>query len=110
MKKEKFIRAWSLVFIAMVMPVVAHPVLAAPTCEDRNGLAIKCGTGGAMPVGWILPPEEWFDRQKFRPSAPSMNDILELICVLGVFFALMALLPEFDGRRAGDWDRQEDDD
>jgi hypothetical protein len=22
----------------------------------------------------------------------------------------MALMPEFDGRRAGDWDRQEDDD
>jgi hypothetical protein len=110
MRKEKFIRAWSLAFIAIVVLVLAHPVLGAPTCQDRNGLTIRCRTDGSMPVGWTLPLEERFDRQKFRPPAPTMNDILELICALGVFFALMALQPEFDGRRAGDWDKQEDDD
>jgi hypothetical protein len=34
-----------------------------------------------------------------------MSQIFALICVLGGFFALIALMPPFDGQ----WDRQEDD-
>jgi len=30
--------------------------------------------------------------------------------VLGGFFALIALMPEFDGRAGSDWDKQEGDD
>jgi hypothetical protein len=105
-----FIRAPVMAFIATVLLLVADAALSAPTCEDRNGLTIRCGTEGAMPVGWTLPPEERSDRQKFRPAPASVDLLLELICTLGVFFSLMALLPEFDGQRAGEWDRQEGDD
>ena len=34
-----------------------------------------------------------------------MNQLFGLFCVLGGFFALIAMMPQFDG----DWDRQEDD-
>jgi hypothetical protein len=105
-----FIRAWIMTFLATVLLLTADAALAAPTCEDKNGLTIRCGTEGAMPVGWTLPAEERPDRQKFRPAPPGVDLLLELICTLGVFFALMALLPEFEGQRAAEWDRQEGDD
>ena len=94
--------------LIVASPFAAPAGLAAPTCQDRNGLTIKCGTEGAMPVGWTLPPEEWLERQKFMPEPPSLNEMLELFCTLGVFFALMALMPDFEGR-ASEWDKQEDD-
>jgi hypothetical protein len=34
-----------------------------------------------------------------------MNQLFGLACVLGGFFALIALMPRFDG----EWDHQEDD-
>jgi hypothetical protein len=39
-----------------------------------------------------------------------MNELLELLCVIGVFFGLMALLPEFDGWGDGDGDGKGRDD
>ena len=84
--------------------------LAAPTCQDKNGDTIKCGTPGAMPVGWTLSRQERLERQRSTPIGPGTNQLLELICVLGVFFALMALLPEFDGWGAGDWEQKGRDD
>ena len=82
----------------------APAALAAPTCQDINGDTIKCGTPGAMPVGWTLSAQQRLALQMPRPTGPSVNQLLELICVIGVFFSLMALLPEFDGWGAGDWD------
>ena len=108
--KPSFIRASILAFIAAAALLAAGAALAAPTCQDKDGGTIRCGTPGAMPVGWTLPPEERFLRQTLRPASPSMNELLGLICALGVFFALLALMPEFEGRRAGDWDEQEGDD
>jgi hypothetical protein len=35
--------------------------------------------------------------------------MVELICVIGMLLALIALMPEFDGWGAGDWDEQEGD-
>ena len=58
-----------------------------------------------MPVGWSLP----FEERKVSTSAPSVGQMLALICTLGLLFALIALLPEFDGTTSRDWDRQEDD-
>jgi hypothetical protein len=104
--KAAFIRALLLVFVAAGMLLTAHVALAAPTCQDRNGLTIRCGTYGAMPVGWSLP----FEERTLRPLAPGVSHMLLLIGTLGLLFALIALLPEFDGRRGGDWDKQEGDD
>ena len=82
---------------AVSATLLSAPALAAPTCQDKDGDTIKCGTPGAMPVGWTLSPQQRLERQRSRPTGPSMNELLELICVIGVFFGLMALLPEFDG-------------
>jgi hypothetical protein len=58
-----------------------------------------------MPVGWTLPA------QQRPPSHPAITPVqlMELISALGVLFALLALMPEFDGSRSDDWDREEDD-
>jgi hypothetical protein len=58
-----------------------------------------------MPVGWSLP----FEERKFESHSPTTAQLLHLIATLGLLFALIALLPEFDGRRGSDWGRQEDD-
>jgi hypothetical protein len=103
--KPSFIRALLLAFLATTMLLSAHAALAAPTCQDRHGLTIRCGTPGAMPVGWRLP----FEERPFKPAAPTVSQLLALIATLGLLFALIALLPEFDGSRGGDWDKQEGD-
>ena len=100
-----FIRASLPAILAAVMLLTAHAALAAPTCQDRDGLTIRCGTNGAMPVGWSLP----FEERTFKPPAPSIGQLLKLILALGLLFTLIALLPEFDGNRSGDWDKQEGD-
>jgi hypothetical protein len=105
--KQSFLRALILAVIAATMLLDAHGVLAAPTCQDRNGDTIRCGTQGAMPVGWTLPPAERLEKERLHPPIyPSANTLLEIICALGVFFALLALMPDFEG----DWDKQEGDD
>lgn len=79
---------------------------AAPTCQTRDGETIRCGTPGAMPVGWTLPPEERLEKERLHPPKwPSTTELLELFCVMGLFFGLLALMPDFEG----DWDKQEDD-
>ena len=97
--------------VAVAATLLSGPAaLAAPTCQDQNGDTIKCGTPGAMPVGWTLSRQDRLERQRSSPIGPGTNQLLELICVLGVFFALMALLPEFDGWGAGDWEQKGRDD
>ena len=98
-----------LAFTVAATLITAPAALAAPTCQNQNGETMKCGIQGAMPVGWALSPQQLLDRQASRPTYPSVNQLLELVSVIGVFFALMALMPEFDGRRAGDWGEQEED-
>jgi len=99
-----------LAFTVAATLMTAPAASAAPTCQDINGGTIKCGTPGAMPVGWSPSRQQLLDRQNASPAYPDTNELLKLICILGVFFSLMALLPEFDGTRAGDWDKQEGDD
>jgi hypothetical protein len=103
--KPSAIRALLLAFFATVL-LLAGPAPAAPTCQDRNGLTIKCGVQGAMPVGWSLP----FEERRFKPAGPSASELLGLIATIGLLFALIALLPEFDGTSSSDWDKQEGDD
>lgn len=93
------------VVVAAGLLLTVSPAFAAPTCQDRHGLTIRCGTQGAMPVGWSLP----FEERTFESHSPTAGQVLHLIATLGLLFALIALLPEFDGRRSSDWGRQEDD-
>ena len=87
----------SLIFAAVTTAVLlsAPASFAAPTCQDKLGGTIRCGTPGAMPVGWTLPA----DQRLPQVPEPSIDQLLKLACVLGVFFALMALLPDFEGWR-----------
>jgi hypothetical protein len=94
-------RAWLLILALLLAAPAAQ---AAPTCQDRNGDTIRCGTPGAMPVGWTPSPQQLWDRQLSRPPGPSKGDLLSAFCVVGLFLALIALLPEFHG-----WREEQDD-
>ena len=98
-----------LAFTATATLLTASAAFAAPTCQDINGYTMKCGTQGAMPVGWTPSRQQLLERQASRPKYPTTNELLQLIGVMGVFFTLLALVPEFDGSRAGDWGEQEGD-
>jgi hypothetical protein len=63
-----------------------------------------------MPVGWTVSPQQRLERQISTPAYPSLEKLLETICVVGVFFALLALMPDFAGSRAGDWGDEDDRD
>ena len=102
-------RRLTLAFAVAATLLTSSAALAAPTCQDKNGDTIRCGTQGAMPVGWTLSPQQRLERQISKPKYPSTNELLELIGVMGVFFALLALMPEFDGQNARDWGEQEGD-
>ena len=81
--------------VATALLVSSPAAFAAPTCQDQYGATIRCGTPGAMPVGWTLPAD-----QRVAPDVdPNLDQLLKVACVLGVFFALMALLPDFEGWR-----------
>ena len=101
-------RAWTITAAAAALLLSAPGAIAAPTCDNRSGETVKCGTPGAMPVGWAPSPAEVFDRPAAAPDL-SPAEVAALIYILGAFFALIALMPPFDGSRDGDWDEQEGD-
>ncbi|HYK81335.1 MAG TPA: hypothetical protein VEU95_16995 [Micropepsaceae bacterium] len=103
------LRPWIPAFAVAASLLTASAAFAAPTCQDKNGETIRCGTPGAMPVGWTLSPQQRLERQGSIAKYPSTNELLELIGVMGVFFTLLALMPEFDGQLASDWGEQEED-
>jgi hypothetical protein len=90
---------------ALVLLVPA-PAMAAPICFTRAGDPVHCEARNAMPLGWRLPPDEAARREMEQPH-PSARTILGAVAGLALFFALIALLPEFDGARDQDWDEQE---
>ena len=99
----------SIIAAAAAAVLLAAPAaLAAPTCDNRNGDTVKCGTPGAMPVGWAPSPADLLDHPATPPEL-SPAEAVALIYILGAFLALIALMPEFDGWREGDWDEQEGD-
>ena len=84
-----------LALIAAASLFSASAAMAAPTCQDINGGTIRCGTPGAMPVGWKLPLQQRFEEDWVNPIEP--NQFLELICALGIYFCLLVMLPDFEG-------------
>jgi hypothetical protein len=86
--------------------LIATPALPAPICFTRAGDPVHCDVKGAMPVGWRLSPDEAARREMNQPH-PRPGDILKVVAGLVLFFALIALMPEFDGARDKDWDSQE---
>jgi hypothetical protein len=82
-------------FVVLLTALMAAPALAAPTCQDRVGNTVRCGTATAMPVGWTAPV---WDRQ----SVPSdKSEELKAVVFLLLLFALIALLPDFEQEQ---WD------
>ena len=92
------------IIIGLVALLFGLPVAAAPTCQTANGETIRCGIAGAMPVGWRLPAEQYRDR-----SSSELFKWLQAICAVGVLFAIMAAMPDFESTRPGEWDEEEDD-
>jgi len=87
----------------------APPALAAPTCQDQDGGTIKCGTPGAMPVGWTPTPQHLLEVSRAQPPGTDMANGLQALYLIALLLGLIALLPEFDGTHAADWGRQEGD-
>ena len=102
-------RARALTPILALALLLPAPALAAPICFNRAGDTVHCEVKGAMPIGWRLPPDEAVRREMNQPH-PTSRDILKVAAGLLLFFALIALLPEFDGARDQDWDKQEKQD
>jgi hypothetical protein len=85
---------------------LSAPALAAPTCQDRQGATVRCGGPTAMPVGWTLPDSERVAQPGDQAPPERVAAAVALVVCL---FALIALMPPFDGRRGVDWDAEEDD-
>ncbi len=101
-------RRFLLVF-AMLLCASACPAPAAPTCEDANGSVARCGAANAMPLGWKLSDEEFHRRQTALGNAFDPRELLNAIALIAALLAILALLPDFDGRSDEDWDTQEGD-
>ena len=93
------VQSWTIGVLAALLFASSAP--AAPTCRDRAGETVRCGTAGAMPVGWTPAGGERLGGEGLSPEV-----LAALIYVVGGIFAIIALMPRFDGR----WDRQESDD
>jgi len=94
----KFRIALACLLIAPLL--AAAPASAAPTCQDRIGDTVRCGTKAAMPVGWTAPA---WDRN-FAPADKSEE--LKAVVFLLLLFALIALLPSFEQEQ---WDKDADE-
>ena len=96
---------------ALAAALIAAPAAhAAPTCQTVGGDTARCGTAGAMPVGWTPSAEQQLQRQSNADDGPSAGVLVDLVCVIGGIFALIALMPPFDGSKGGDWGDHEPDD
>jgi hypothetical protein len=88
--------------LVLLVLIWAAPAAAAPTCEGRQGQAMRCGTPGAMPLGWRAPVAD-----RHLPGA-DRHDVFAAFAGIVLLFALIVLLPDFDGSRAEDWEPGDD--
>jgi hypothetical protein len=71
---------------------------AAPTCLDAAGETVRCEAPGALPVGVApSPAPDAASVQSDEFPLPSAPTLFGLVCVLGGLFALIGLMPDFDG-------------
>ncbi len=96
-------RFWFLVWTMLLAGANAQ---AAPTCLDAGGNTIRCNTQGAMPVGWKPSPQTLLERELSAVPNPGAGALLKIALGLAAIFALIALLPDFDG----DWEQRGKDD
>ena len=89
------IRSLTLSLVAAAVLFAAGAASAAPTCQDRHGEALRCGTPGAMPAGWALAPDQRPTVQ--NPDSTESVPWLGLAALVGGLFAMIALMPDFDG-------------
>jgi hypothetical protein len=83
---------------ALLTPAAAA---AAPTCLDSTGATVRCESPTALPVG-ESPPAPDLPRSDIPLPAP--ETLFGLICILGGLFALIGLMPDFDGWGPGEQD------
>jgi hypothetical protein len=94
---------------ALALGFWAPSALAAPICQNRLGDSVRCDAPSAMPVGWKVSPETFTARVLSRAPRPTAQEVEALVVILAALFAIIALLPRFDGSGGEDWDRQEGD-
>jgi hypothetical protein len=97
-------RAATPVLTLTLLMLSAQAAMAAPTCLNAHGDMARCGTTGAMPVGWA--PSEEVAAARPADEAPDGGKLIGLTAFLAGVFALIALMPDFEGK----WDRQAGDD
>lgn len=91
-----------MLFILFAL-MLAAPARAAPICQSRLGDWVHCDAPGAMPLGWKVPDDVYTARVLSRTPPAQRRDFIDLGAVLLSLFALIALLPEFDGSQGKDW-------
>ena len=87
----------------------APVAFAGPTCEDRAGDAVRCEDPRAMPLGWAPPLEERLKHADTGPPDPTPAQLGGVFALIFLIFALIALMPDFDGWSAAAPDAEEDD-
>lgn len=89
----------------------AAPALAAPTCLDKAGQTVRCGTATALPVGEAPETDADLGRDAQADDDTQYSNLFGVACVVGGLFLLIGLMPDFDGwgpGERGDRDAAED--
>jgi hypothetical protein len=76
---------------------------AAPTCLDAAGATVRCEAPNALPVG-VSPASDADATRAAEIPLPSPQTLFGVICVIGGLFALIGLMPDFDGWGPGEND------
>jgi hypothetical protein len=94
-------------FIAVLAACIAPSVRCAPTCEDASGRTVRCGTPGAMPVGWTASLETRLNRPPTGPRDPTPLELGGVGALIVLLIALIALMPDFDGWNPADEEKED---
>jgi hypothetical protein len=100
-------RAGRSIGLVVLMLCLATTAAAGPTCENPGGDAVRCGSPGAMPLGWTVSAEQRRIHLARLPPDPTPLQLLGLAGLIASLFALIALMPDFEGWEATD--RQPED-